>query len=111
MPRTPDCLTCGACCVSPFQGEGYIQLAEGEEEALIRRLGLPVVDVIPEDEERLVLLGTRVNAQGHRVCRALDGKVGRRVECAIYESRPLLCRQFEAGSPECLQARRAVGLF
>ena len=30
----PDCLTCGACCASPFVGEGYIQLTVEEEDRL-----------------------------------------------------------------------------
>ena len=109
MDEPPNCVDCGACCVSPFLGEGYIQLAE-EEVARVRFLGLPVIDMLEDEEERIVLLGTRINREGHRVCRALGGKIGRRVECSIYESRPSLCRQFEAGSPECLQARQAVGI-
>lgn len=76
---------------------------------MLRRMSLPVIVMIDEGE-RIVLLGTRLNRQGHRVCRALEGRVGKRVECSIYESRPGLCREFEAGSPECLQARRAVGI-
>lgn len=106
MPQSYDCVLCGACCVSPFEGEGYIHV-EADEAELLRRLSLPVID-IASAEESLLLLGTRINRQGRRVCQALDGRVGRRVECAIYESRPRLCRQFEAGSPECLEARRAA---
>ena len=109
MSRDLNCVECGACCVSPFAGEGYIQLSV-EEAPLLRRLRLPVIEMTPDSGERLLFLGTRINGQGRRVCRALEGKVGRRVECNIYEGRPTLCRQFEAGSPECLQARRAVGI-
>jgi len=92
-------------------GEGYIQVA-ADEEPLLRALSLPLIELLDDAEDgRIVLLGTRINKQGRRVCRALEGKVGRHVECAIYESRPGLCREFEAGSPECFQARRAVGIF
>jgi len=30
--------------------------------------------------------------------------------CRIYETRPDVCRRFEAGSPECAEARRRRGL-
>jgi Fe-S-cluster containining protein len=109
MPPPLDCLTCGACCASPFGGEGYIQLSAEEEQRLGRR-GLPVLEVVPDPEDRIVMLGTKWNAQGVRVCIALAGQVGAQVACAIYEGRPELCRQFEAGSPECHQARRAAGM-
>src|ERR1700730_5713398 len=109
MASPPDCLTCGACCVSPFVGEGYIQLNVQEEERL-GRMGLPVLEVVPDPEDRIVLLGTKSNAQGVRVCMGLLGKVGKQVACSIYGERPELCREFEAGSPEGHQARRAAGL-
>ena len=109
MASSPDCLTCGACCVSPFVGEGYIRLDVEEEERLGRK-GLPVLEVVPDPHDRIVLLGTKRNGQGTRVCMALTGRVGKQVACSIYEDRPSLCRQFEAGSPECHQARRAAGV-
>lgn len=108
MTRDYDCLQCGACCVSPFSGEGYIHL-EPEERDRLRGLSLPVIEMDAAGET-LLLLATRVNAQGLRVCRALGGSVGRRVACSVYEDRPHLCREFEAGSAECVAARRAAGI-
>ena len=110
MTSPLDCLTCGACCASPFLGEGYIQL-NAEEEKRLGRKGLPVLVIVPDPEDRIVMLGTKINSQGMRVCVGLTGKVGKQVSCTIYEDRPTLCRQFEAGSPECLQreTRRAAG--
>ncbi|MCI0377963.1 MAG: YkgJ family cysteine cluster protein [Gemmataceae bacterium] len=105
-----DCLTCGACCVSPFLGQGYVPL-EPEEEERLGRLGLPVLQIVAGPaEERLTLLGTKINNQRHRVCIALEGVVTEKVHCAIYEARPEHCRRFERGSPECLQARASLGL-
>ncbi len=109
MTAAPDCLTCGACCVSPFMGDGYIRLSRGEERRL-GRLGLPVLEVVPGPDDRMVLLGTKENSQRRHVCIALDGAVGERVSCTIYGVRPMLCREFEAGSPECYQAREAAGI-
>ncbi len=109
MRPPPDCLTCGACCVSPFLGEGYIQVNAAEEDRL-GRMGLPVLELIDDPEDRVVLLGTKINAARIRVCIALSGTVGTEVACSIYADRPELCRQFEAGSPECHEARRAAGI-
>src|SRR5262245_9130967 len=108
MSKAYDCLLCGACCASPFDGEGYIQV-EPEDRDRLRSLALPVIEM-EASGERLLLLSTRLDGQGKRVCRALEGKVGRRVACSVYEDRPHLCREFEAGTPECLAARRAIGL-
>ncbi|MCI0637645.1 MAG: YkgJ family cysteine cluster protein [Gemmataceae bacterium] len=105
-----DCLTCGACCVSPFLGEGYVPL-EREEEERLGRMGLPVLQIVAEpSEESVTLLGTKVDRQRLRVCAALEGKVAEEVYCSIYDARPEHCRRFERGSPECLQARVALGL-
>jgi len=40
---------------------------------------------------------------GH--CIALKGEPGKSVTCGIYENRPSVCRQFEAGSEACLHLR------
>ena len=38
-------------------------------------------------------------------CAALDRDSMR---CSIYEVRPLICREFEMGAPECLEERRGI---
>jgi Fe-S-cluster containining protein len=53
---------------------------------------------------------TKVNAQGYTVCAALTGTVANSCQCSIYTARPLVCRLFEAGSPECLEARKLLGI-
>lgn len=30
--------------------------------------------------------------------------------CSVYDTRPTVCRAFEAGSPQCAEARRRIGL-
>src|SRR5947209_7092049 len=79
----PDCLTCGACCASPFLGDGYIRLSD-KEEARLGAMGLPVFEVCADPDDRIVLLGTKTNAARAHVCTALDGHLGRQVACAIY---------------------------
>jgi hypothetical protein len=43
-------------------------------------------------------------------CDALCGRIGEQVRCAVYEWRPGPCRELEAGSDACRQARRRHGL-
>jgi len=38
-------------------------------------------------------------------CAALDRDT---MMCTIYERRPLICREFEMGAPECLEERQGI---
>ena len=42
-------------------------------------------------------------------CAALEIENGERALCRIYEQRPRICRDFEAGSDKCHALRRAFG--
>lgn len=103
-PETPvpDCITCGACCQ-----------------------GLVCVGVKPTDDVEPALYWdvTTETADGEMVvdrfmrrnedtlaCIALEGNIGERVGCTIYETRPIMCHHFEAGSDRCHAVRRAYGL-
>ena len=39
-------------------------------------------------------------------CSALEGEVGSRVSCSVYETRPLVCREFQLGTEDYLMVRR-----
>ena len=96
-----DCQRCGACCASlrvdfsvfETESEGG-QVPDGLAVALSDRL-------------------CRLRGTDHSPprCAALVGRVGERVACGIYAWRPSPCREFEAGSDACLQARRRLGLL
>jgi hypothetical protein len=43
-------------------------------------------------------------------CAALEGNIGERVACTIYETRPKMCHHFDAGSDRCHAIRRAFGI-
>jgi uncharacterized protein len=43
-------------------------------------------------------------------CVALQGEVGQTVGCSIYALRSSTCREFEAGSTVCNEARAKIGL-
>ncbi|MBK1876796.1 YkgJ family cysteine cluster protein [Pelagicoccus mobilis] len=94
-----DCTACGACCrcFPIFAGEADAQreprireearLLEAHmrsEERSYRLFPLPFLDCCPFLRENLL--------------------------CRIYESRPRVCRRFEVGSDQCLEARRRIGI-
>ncbi|NDG85202.1 MAG: YkgJ family cysteine cluster protein [Proteobacteria bacterium] len=102
-PRVPShpCLTCGACCAH-FRVSFY--WAEPVPEELTEKL----------TPFRSCMKGT--NSPRNPRCIALEGEVGRRVSCSIYENRSSACRAFEAsyesGVPHagCDEARVRHGL-
>jgi Fe-S-cluster containining protein len=105
--REYDCQRCGACCCNPDQNraEGYVdyvQVKRGdailERGPLARRL--VVVNDAGEMHMRMI----------HDRCAALEGKIGKKVTCSIYEVRPTPCRRVEAGSESCLARRRERGV-
>ena len=94
------CTTCGACCAS-FRVDFAVQELEGAGGCVPAGLADRVTDAL-----------CRMRGTAHRSprCAALTGKVGEKAACAIYEWRPSPCREFEAGSSACAQARRRHGL-
>ncbi|HBX54235.1 YkgJ family cysteine cluster protein [Pseudomonas sp. UBA2684] len=90
LPSEPavSCSTCAACCC---------QL----EVMLITDTGVPPRFIATDDWGGEVML--RLDDGW---CAALDRDSMR---CTIYELRPLICREFETGSAECLDERQAIG--
>jgi len=108
--RAPlDCQTCGACCCNPDVNRGeqyrYYVFIDDARSKLLQRPDWRKRYVI-EDERGEPHL--RLDASGR--CVALRGKLGRSVECLVYPHRPRGCRAVEAGSEECLRARRERGI-
>lgn len=105
-----DCQTCGACCASPWTGEGYALLYPNDV-ARLDGLGLPVFQMTQGDgDDAITLLGTRVDGQARRVCVAFGGEVGGACACTVYEARPAVCRDVEPGDGACRDSRRRFGL-
>lgn len=78
------CQTCGACCAA-FRVSFY--WAESDETA---------ADSVPADmtcQVAPLLCAMKGTDQPHPRCVALQGDVGVRVWCAIYERRPSVCRE------------------
>src|SRR3954465_1387008 len=105
-----DCQTCGACCHSPWTGEGYVTVYDSDIERL-RPTGLAIL-YIQEGSDPPVYtpkLPTRVNDAGQRTCIAFAQTAADQCTCTIYEHRPQACRKFEAGTVLCKQARKRLG--
>lgn len=92
---TFDCRRCGACC------SGNRKDWVGCTESAARRLTGLVVHTPMSRHMKTV------PERGAYRCAALAGKIGLRVTCMVYDSRPDVCRYVEPGSPDCLAARAA----
>ena len=104
-----DCQTCGACCCNTNENRAqeYVDYVEVKPRTLLSR------------HPELLLRLTVLNHKGERHlklkdaeqrCVALEGKLGKRVACAIYALRPQSCRIVKPGSKECLRDRRERGV-
>jgi uncharacterized protein len=94
-----ECQRCGACCHSR---EGTILVTE-EDELQWQEIGRSDLS------QQLVEghFGLKAFPNGpHQACVHL-GKPDAPNECSIYECRADVCRAFQAGSWQCLEARRA----
>jgi Fe-S-cluster containining protein len=104
-----DCQTCGACCRSPWAGDGYVRLHDIDLERL-QGLSLPIIDQEQGDFEVIPKLGTKWESAEQRICAAFTGQVAKSCSCSIYEHRPEACREYEVGGALCRQARQKAGL-
>jgi Fe-S-cluster containining protein len=87
------CTTCGACCAFSREWPRFSVETEADIQAI------PVAFV-----------GERgMRCDGNR-CSALEGRVGVRTSCTIYDVRPEVCRSCLPGDAECNIAREAFGL-
>jgi Fe-S-cluster containining protein len=85
----PDCLTCGGCCA--WSASWPVLIGERDGEGIAE-------DLIDIDNRRMQSWGDR--------CAALEGELGKHVGCSVYARRPLVCREFQAGSEDCMMVRR-----
>lgn len=101
----PDtCLSCGACCFSPYDQEWFADLEPGETKRFTKKQ--VIHDALKTIERKMadgVLKGTSLH-----VCCCLDGSVMHRVSCNAYEKRPSACKRFQPGSFGCRILRMGV---
>ncbi len=98
----PDCLTCGACCASfvcvDVASDNAVSAKDCWDITKCGKSGQFTVDRFIKRKET------------DFSCTALEGEIGENVSCRVYENRPRMCRQFEAGSDRCHAVRRAYGI-
>lgn len=99
----PDCRSCGACCAS------FVCVDTAPDSTL------PPEDcweiTRPKSDGGAYTVDRYIRRREEDFsCTALEGKIGERVGCRVYEDRPRMCRQFEAGSDRCHAVRRAYGI-
>ncbi|WP_188567164.1 YkgJ family cysteine cluster protein [Undibacterium terreum] len=92
------CLHCGACC-SSFRVSFY--WAEADVHAI------PVHAMEQLSPFYACMAGTNSN---NPRCNALQGTVGKEVNCTLYAHRPSPCREVQVGDDKCTQARARHGL-
>ncbi|WP_321899854.1 YkgJ family cysteine cluster protein [Paraburkholderia heleia] len=90
------CLDCGACCatfrVSFYWTEADTGMGGRTPEELVTQIGPLYVAMRGTD---------RMQPR----CAALNGTIGEKVSCGVYENRSSACREFTAGDDRCNRAR------
>jgi Fe-S-cluster containining protein len=105
-PAEYDCVACGRCC---YYNKPNYALLYPEDIAAFRVAGLARLttkSTLSGDSLRAGEDGSEIymRMENGRCC-ALDVNPGVSYKCSIYEDRPLLCRMYEPGNAECLEAR------
>jgi Fe-S-cluster containining protein len=97
----PDCVTCGACCMAlPCVGVRPHEKIPAED----------YWDITVEGASGEIIVDRYLRRDGETsYCTALEIINNEQALCRIYEERPQICRDFEAGSDKCHALRRAFG--
>lgn len=98
LSDSDECMRCGACCVT-FRVSFY--WAEVED--------LAIPEHATERVSPLFLCMAGTNSKAPR-CDALQGTVGKSVQCGLYAHRPSPCRELQLGDDKCQRARARHGL-
>ncbi len=104
------CLSCGACCAA-FRVDFHC--ADLASDAANKVNGVPLAMTVPLTQTLVRMRGTD---EAPPRCIALEGEVGQKVRCTIYEQRPGPCRDFAPYAPlgigddACDRARRRYGM-
>jgi len=124
-PEKPDCLSCGACCVSLQDQDVYCDVSEEDlkrlgkawvrKNVLLSRPFDMIAGLIDGNLASHGAIKTKWTKQrsgplkGFELCScvALKGSVMDTVKCSVYEKRPDTCRSAVVpGDRTCLDARR-----
>lgn len=94
--HVPSCTQCGACCSHPKDSE-WVEVFNNDYDQLSADLTRPSKrNWSPLTTPPYVM---KQNKAG--TCIALEGTLGKKVNCNIYNRRPRACRALRRGSKEC----------
>ncbi|MDP4610845.1 MAG: YkgJ family cysteine cluster protein [Opitutales bacterium] len=97
--NTYDCMNCGACCrCFPI----FASAQDAELEPRIKRETKHLEPHLQTDDKAYLMYPLPF----HEQCAFLKEDQ----LCQIYETRPQVCRRFEAGSEQCIEARARKGI-
>jgi Fe-S-cluster containining protein len=100
----PDCLSCGACCAAML----CVGVRPDEDERLLTE---EYWDITIEGAEGEIVVDRYLRRDAETlVCAFLNNQNGEPTFCKIYERRPKMCHDFDAGSDKCHALRRAYGI-
>lgn len=127
MTKKPDCLSCGACCVSLYDQSAFCDVEAKDIErlgaqwvrhnVLMSSLMDRVMMAIDGEEDLHGAIRTKWVTQrsgplkGVDVCTcvALRGSLMKSVKCSVYEKRPDTCRTAVVpGDRTCIEIRRML---
>lgn len=101
--KKPNCLTCGLCCCAPAGQDAFCDVTEEDLKKIDKKFRLKVwkpsafdfaAAAISGDMQSLPFGALKTKRAGSfTVCVALAGKVGKKVECMTYKTRPATCRE------------------
>src|SRR5688572_17446314 len=113
MPRekltAESCRSCGMCCVAFDDQEVFANVTPADEPQLGKRIvRLHVLDGALRTQWRRQRSGP-FSGWEMNTCRMLQGSVGSRVSCRIYERRPRCCHvAVKPGDRVCREVRRIM---
>ncbi|MGJ8653998.1 MAG: YkgJ family cysteine cluster protein [Opitutaceae bacterium] len=94
-----DCMNCGACCrCFPI----FASAKDAQREPRIQRETRKLAEHLATEDKAYQMYPLPF----HERCVFLKEDQ----LCQIYETRPQVCRQFEAGTPQCIEARARKGI-
>jgi Fe-S-cluster containining protein len=100
----PDCLSCGVCCAAML----CVGVRPSEDEQLSAE---EYWDITIEGQENEITVDRYLRRDAETLaCAFLQIETGKPTACKIYERRPQMCRDFDAGSDKCHALRRAYGI-
>lgn len=100
----PDCLTCGVCCGAML----CVGVRPSEDEKLSSD---EYWDITIEGKNGEIIVDRYLRRDAETfVCAFLNIENNQPRACKIYERRPKMCHDFDAGSDKCHALRRAYGI-